>query len=348
MKSLEVGVQYQPFAEQSIIWKVNGVVSLDTPSAFVQSICVLLEIESLLVYLKTARTLASDLCLFFLELHLPNSFVSTDWSGDSLLVFGSIVSNKARNPLIPDGCSIAASAHHVRYLFQWWLLVLPWWLWPQLASLWSDLSQYLEATVVDVLTIEVHASTGLLSQINDHLGFRDRQGCPFNSCPWSSELDFPQIVCNFHPIWSNVGLYCCRANHTRSWLGILVGLPSRCPQGWLPCAQRLTQALVWLNIYSPAGTLRLPDLGWCQTVCVWLHTRLLNCLYYQHLRSMRPQGEPETQVPNGETRVSTTNTETPTTHRTTSTSNSKESVLYDGVYSVRRRQSNILHYRQCK
>ena len=171
---------------------------------------------------------------------------------------------------------------------------------------------------------------------------------PFNSCPWSSELDFPQIVCNFHPIWSNVGLHCCRANHTRSWLGILVGLLSRCPQGWLPCAQRLTQALVWLNIYSPAGTLRLPDLGWCQTVCVWLHTRLLNCLYYQHLRSMRPQGEPETQVPNGETRVSTTNTETPTTHRTTSTSSSKESVLYDGVYSVRWRQSNILHHRQCK
>ena len=120
MKGLKVGVQYQPFAEQSIIWKVNRVVSLDTPSAFVQSICVLLEIESLLVYLKTARTLAFDLCLFFLELHLPTSFVSTDWSGDSLLVFGSTVSNKARNPpLIPDGCSIAASAHHVRYLFQW-------------------------------------------------------------------------------------------------------------------------------------------------------------------------------------------------------------------------------------
>ena len=224
MESLKVGVQYQPFAEQSIIWKVNGVVSLDTPSAFVQSICVLLEIESLLVYLKTARTLASDLCLFFLELHLPTSFVSTDWSGDSLLVFGSIVSNKARNPLIPDGCSIAASAHHVRYLFQWWLLVLPWWLWPQLASLWSDLSQYLEATVVDVLTIEVHASTGLLSQITDHLGFRDWQGCPSfrrvvngcNSCPRSSKLDFPQIACNFHPLWSNVGLHCCRANHTRS------------------------------------------------------------------------------------------------------------------------------------
>ena len=74
MKSLKVGVQYQPFAEQSIIWKVNGVVSLDTPSAFVQSICVLLEIETLLIFLKPARTLAFDLCLFFPELHLLTSF----------------------------------------------------------------------------------------------------------------------------------------------------------------------------------------------------------------------------------------------------------------------------------
>ena len=101
-------------------------------------------------------------------------------------------------------------------------------MWPQLASLWSDLSQYLEATVVDVLTIEVHASTGLLSQITDHLGFRDRQGCPSsrrvangcNSSPRSSKLDFPQIVCNFHPLWSNVGLHCCRAN-------LLIGNPCR-------------------------------------------------------------------------------------------------------------------------
>ena len=44
MKGLKVGVQYQPFAEQSIIWKVNGVVSLDKPSTFVQFICVLLKI----------------------------------------------------------------------------------------------------------------------------------------------------------------------------------------------------------------------------------------------------------------------------------------------------------------
>ena len=64
MESLKVGVQYQPFAEQSIIWKVNGVVSLDTSSAFVQSICVLLEIETLLIFLKPACTLASDLCPF--------------------------------------------------------------------------------------------------------------------------------------------------------------------------------------------------------------------------------------------------------------------------------------------
>ena len=73
MKGLKVGVQYQPFAEQSIIWKVNRVVSLDTPFAFVQSICVLLEIETLLIFLRTARTLASDLCPFFPELHLPTS-----------------------------------------------------------------------------------------------------------------------------------------------------------------------------------------------------------------------------------------------------------------------------------
>ena len=64
MESLKAGVQYQPFAEQSITWKVNGVVSLDTPSAFVQSICVLLEIETLLIFLKPTCTLASDLCPF--------------------------------------------------------------------------------------------------------------------------------------------------------------------------------------------------------------------------------------------------------------------------------------------
>ena len=44
MESLKLGAQYQPFAEQSIIWKVNGVVSLDKPSTFVQFICVLLKI----------------------------------------------------------------------------------------------------------------------------------------------------------------------------------------------------------------------------------------------------------------------------------------------------------------
>ena len=76
----------------------------------------------------------------------------------------------------------------------------------------SDLSQYLEAT------------TGLLSRINDHLGFRGQQGCPSsqrvangcNSRPGSSELDFSQTTCNFHPFWSNVGLHCCRANRKRS------------------------------------------------------------------------------------------------------------------------------------
>ena len=40
MESLKVGVQYQPLAEQGIIRKVNGVVSLDTPSAFVQSVTI--------------------------------------------------------------------------------------------------------------------------------------------------------------------------------------------------------------------------------------------------------------------------------------------------------------------
>ena len=82
MESLKVGEQYQPFAEQSI-WKLNGVVSLDTPSAFVQSICVLLEIDTLLIFLKTARTQASDLYPFFPELHLPTGSLSNDWSGDS-------------------------------------------------------------------------------------------------------------------------------------------------------------------------------------------------------------------------------------------------------------------------
>ena len=95
MESLKVDAQYQPFAEQSIIWKVNGIVSLDTTSTFIQSICVLLEIETLLIILKPARTLASDLCPFFPELLLPTNLLSSDWSGDSLLVFGSAVSNKA-------------------------------------------------------------------------------------------------------------------------------------------------------------------------------------------------------------------------------------------------------------
>ena len=95
MESLKVDPQYQPFAEQSIIWKVNGIVSLDTTSTFIQSICVLLEIETLLIILKPARTLASDLCPFFPELLLPTNLLSSDWSGDSLLVFGSAVSNKA-------------------------------------------------------------------------------------------------------------------------------------------------------------------------------------------------------------------------------------------------------------
>ena len=47
------------------------------------------------------------------------------------------------------------------------------------------------ATVADVLTIVVYSTTGLLSRINDHLGFRDQQGClsfqrfanGCNSCP---------------------------------------------------------------------------------------------------------------------------------------------------------------------
>ena len=104
MESMKVGVQYQPFAEQSIIRKVNGVVSLDTSSTLVQSICVLLEIETLLIFLKSSFTSASDLCPFFPEPHLPTSFLSSDWSGDSLLAFGSAVSNKVRNPpLVPDG-----------------------------------------------------------------------------------------------------------------------------------------------------------------------------------------------------------------------------------------------------
>ena len=76
MESLKVSVHYQLFSEQSIIWKINGVVSLDTPSAFVQTICVLLEIETLLIFLKPARTLALDLCPFFPELHLLTSFLS--------------------------------------------------------------------------------------------------------------------------------------------------------------------------------------------------------------------------------------------------------------------------------
>ena len=41
----------------------------------------------------------------FLELHVLTSFLSSDWSGDSLLVFGSAVSNKARHPRPDsDGC----------------------------------------------------------------------------------------------------------------------------------------------------------------------------------------------------------------------------------------------------
>ena len=85
MESLKVGVHYQLFSEQSIIWKINEVVSLDTPSALVRTICVLLEIETLLIFLKPARTLAFDLCPFFPELHLLTSFLSGFLSGDYLL-----------------------------------------------------------------------------------------------------------------------------------------------------------------------------------------------------------------------------------------------------------------------
>ena len=41
------------------------------------------------------------------------------------------------------------------------------------------------------------------------------------------------------------------------------------------------------NFSSPVWTLRLPDLGWCLTIVVWLHTRLLNCLCYRHLRKCK-------------------------------------------------------------
>ena len=77
MESLKVGVHYQLFSEQSIIW--------NTPSALVRTICVLLEIETLLIFLKPAHTLAFDLCPFFPELHLLTSFLSGYLSGDYLL-----------------------------------------------------------------------------------------------------------------------------------------------------------------------------------------------------------------------------------------------------------------------
>ena len=50
MESLKVRVYNQLFAEQSITLKINAVVCLDTPSAFVQTIC-LLEMETLLIFL---------------------------------------------------------------------------------------------------------------------------------------------------------------------------------------------------------------------------------------------------------------------------------------------------------
>ena len=132
MESLKVGVHYQLFAKQSTIWKINGVVSLDTPSAFVQTICVLLEIKTLLIFLKLARSLAFDLCPFFPEPHLLTSFLSGHLSGDYLLAL-ALQFRKKRNTHDPTRMVVHRSHFCISSscpsLFQWWLLVLPLWLW---------------------------------------------------------------------------------------------------------------------------------------------------------------------------------------------------------------------------
>ena len=132
MESLKVDVHYQLFAKQSIIWTINGVVSLDTPSAFVQTICVFLEIETLLIFLKPARSLAFDLCPFFPEPHLLTSFLRGYLTGDYLLALALQFRIK-RNTHEPTRMVVHRSHFCISSscpsLFQWWLLVLPLWLW---------------------------------------------------------------------------------------------------------------------------------------------------------------------------------------------------------------------------
>ena len=117
-----MGVHYQLFAKQSTIWKINGVVSLDTPSAFVQTICVLLEIKTLLIFLKPARSLAFDLCPFFPEPHLLTSFLSGHLSGDYLLAL-ALQFRKKRNTHDPTRMVVHRSHFCISSscpsLFQW-------------------------------------------------------------------------------------------------------------------------------------------------------------------------------------------------------------------------------------
>ena len=96
----------------------------------------------MLIFLKSARTLAFDLCLFFPELHLLTSFLTGDWS---VIVYcvGSAISNKAQHPRPDlDGCPQVPFLHQLimsvfvsMVTVSTYLMIVA-----QLASLWSDLA----------------------------------------------------------------------------------------------------------------------------------------------------------------------------------------------------------------
>ena len=80
--------------------------------------------------------------------------------------------------------------------------------------LYRELKYDLLSIVWDNSNKQVYSTNSdkMLSRMNDHLGFRDQQGCPsfqgvangFNSCPGSSELDCSQIAFNFRSLWSTL------------------------------------------------------------------------------------------------------------------------------------------------
>ena len=110
----------------------DGVVSPDTPSAFVQSICVLLEIETcwsswnlLVLWHFTYVSFSKNFICLLVSL-------SGDLCGDYLLALALQFRIK-RNTHDPTQMVVHRSHFCISSscpsLFQWWLLVLPLWLW---------------------------------------------------------------------------------------------------------------------------------------------------------------------------------------------------------------------------